>query len=482
MAISEELKIAVRVEAKNAIAELNKLKKTTTGNTTAFAGMAKTLIGFGGVTAALLATKRLVIDNIAAGIKYAANLEKQTVAFEVLLGSAGKARELMSDLKELGASTPLQLAGLASNTQALLGFQVAADDVVKTLRMLGDVAMGDQAILDRLVLAYGKVASKGKATLEEINMFSEAGVPLMAELAKQTGVTTEALFKLISTGKIGFDEVTEALKAMTTGEGQFANMLSTQAATLAGVMSTFQDNVDTLRAALVSGLLPVLSDVFEKLTKIMQIAIPELGETGMGGLATHSQVQRFRDGGATPGDIPLIEELLALLDVREAGGLGQRERQSLSTSFFGMSPGIFSDKMIGVFREELKRYLGNALTLGGNTGPRHPGIDQIKTDLMSELTGIAGEVQTNGIDFLFGGSFAELLEIRLRATELRERGMRDLRIPGKGFDRGQAFNEEMGPEFEELINKIFRTRHIQFGPGREQHYRHNRCCCPQAWP
>lgn len=270
MAISEELKIAVRVEAKNAISELQKLQGTTKGNTTAFAGMAKQLIGFGGVAAGLLAVKKLVIDNAVEGVKFAAAIEKQSVAFEVMLGSADAAVKLLEDIKDFSASTPFQLPQLTKATEQLLAFGTASKDIIGTMEMLGNAALGDAAKLDRLVLAYGKVQAKGKATLEELNMFTEAGVPLMAELAKQTGATKDELFDMITQGKIGFAEVNEALTAMTTGEGQFAGLIEKQAGTLSGVMSTFKDNIALLRADMVEGLLPALKRALEDMTGIVQ--------------------------------------------------------------------------------------------------------------------------------------------------------------------------------------------------------------------
>ena len=271
MAINEELRVIVKAEAAAAIRELDRLKKTTTANTTAFAGMGKALVGIGGVTAALALTKRLIVDNISAGIRYAAALEKQAVAFEVLLGSQAKSAALMEDIRKFATSTPFRMADINMAAQRLLGYGSAAEEVVDTLRMLGDVAMGDTAILDRLSVAYGRLLEKGKASLESLNMFSEAGVPLMKELARQLEVTTERLYEMVSQGLVSFDDVDSALVSMTSEGGQFFQMVSKQAETLEGLMSTFKDSVEDLRFELIQGFIPAIKDALDWMIKLLRV-------------------------------------------------------------------------------------------------------------------------------------------------------------------------------------------------------------------
>ena len=59
--------------------------------------------------------------------------------------------------------------------------------MVPTLKMLGDVAQGDQVRMSQLAYAYGKVQAQQKATMREIIMFINAGVPIMEEMATLAG-------------------------------------------------------------------------------------------------------------------------------------------------------------------------------------------------------------------------------------------------------------------------------------------------------
>lgn len=172
-----------------------------------------------------------------------ADMEQYLTSFEVMLGSAEKAQALMSDIKEMAAKTPLEIADLTKSAQLLMNYGIAADDVINKMTQLGDLALGDAVKLDRISLAYGQMLTKGKVTGEELRQMTEAGVPLTQALADAMGITTGELSKLIETGKVGIPELNNAIEGLTTGTGKFAGMMSEQAKTMKGMLSTLKDNL-----------------------------------------------------------------------------------------------------------------------------------------------------------------------------------------------------------------------------------------------
>jgi tape measure domain-containing protein len=135
--------------------------------------------------------------------------------------------------------------------------------VVDKLKRLGDLSLGEAAKLDRLSLSYGKVVAKQKADTEVINSFVEAGVPLLAELAKQFGVTQAAVLKLVEEGKVGFKEVDAAITSMTNNGGQFFNVLEGISQTTEGKLSTAIDNLKLSAAELGEIIIPVVKDILD---------------------------------------------------------------------------------------------------------------------------------------------------------------------------------------------------------------------------
>jgi tape measure domain-containing protein len=270
MAITaEELRILVRAETKSAVDNLNRFKKTSKSTTLDLKQLAKQLIGPLSVTAGLIALGRVASQAIRGSIAYAASVEQISIAFEVLTGSAEEAEAVLEDLRQFSVKTPFTFEELAPAAKRLIAFGTAAEDVVDVMRDLGNASAGNGETLNRLVDAYGKVQAKGRASLEELNRFTEAGVPLMRQLATDLGMTNEELFKFVSAGKVGFEEVNTALQNLTRGEGQFAGMLDAQSQTLEGTMSTLKGAVQELGRSFAEDLLPFLTEAVTAMTGIV---------------------------------------------------------------------------------------------------------------------------------------------------------------------------------------------------------------------
>jgi len=215
-------------------------------------------------------TKGLTLPIAAAGVaalKFAADIETQQKAFATLLGDVERGTRLFEELKEFSARTPLQLEDITQGAQKLLAFGTAAEDVQEQLRILGDVAQGDAGKLNSMVTAFGKIQTRGKATMEELNMVIDAGVPIISALAEQFDVTEEELFNMVSAGEVKFPDFQKALEDMTGVGGQFHGMMEAISETTAGKFSTAVDNLKIASAELVESLLPVVKDVLDAVTR-----------------------------------------------------------------------------------------------------------------------------------------------------------------------------------------------------------------------
>lgn len=109
--------------------------------------------------------------------------QKTEIAFSTMLGDGGKATELMSQMVDLAAKTPFSLSEVADGAKQLLAFQIPADQVVDTLTRMGNIAAGLSVPLSRINLVYGQVKAKGKLMGDDLRQFTEAGIPMVAELA-----------------------------------------------------------------------------------------------------------------------------------------------------------------------------------------------------------------------------------------------------------------------------------------------------------
>ncbi len=264
MAGSDELRVIVTAAVKDAMRDLKKVDKAVDDSAKRMAAAGASLNKIGSSLTRYLTAP--IMGAAVASVKFAADLEKQQVAFATLLGDVKKGAELFERLKKFSASTPLQLEDITQGAQTLLAFGSSAADVESELRMLGDAAMGEADKLGALTSAYGKLQAKGVATLEEINRFTENGVPLLDALGRELGVSTQEVLKFVSTGKVKFADVQKALRSLTSEGGQFAGMMDKMSQTTAGKFSTAMDNLKLSAAKLGEALLPIANQIIDRIS------------------------------------------------------------------------------------------------------------------------------------------------------------------------------------------------------------------------
>ena len=191
------------------------------------------------------------------GLGLAADLEQTGVAFETMLGSASKAETTLNDLQKFAASTPFNLPGIQQAAKTLLAFQVTQEELLPTMRALGDVSAGTGKDLSELAVIYGQIKSKGKLQGGELLQLAEAGVPIIAVLAEQMGVAQNEIADMASKGQIGFKDVEKAMQSMSAEGGAFANLMDKQSGTVGGLVSTIGDTFDAMLTQIFTALQPV---------------------------------------------------------------------------------------------------------------------------------------------------------------------------------------------------------------------------------
>jgi tape measure domain-containing protein len=173
-----------------------------------------------------------------------ASLEQNKIAFETLLGSAAQAKTMLQDLTTFAATTPFQLPELQAAAKQLVAFGFAGDEVVPSLRRIGDLAAGLGQPVGELTFLFAQARANGRLMGQDIRELSNRGVPIVAELAKQFGVSESAVRDLVSEGKVGFPELQKALVSMTSEGGKFFDLTKKQSQSLGGLWSTFTDAID----------------------------------------------------------------------------------------------------------------------------------------------------------------------------------------------------------------------------------------------
>jgi tape measure domain-containing protein len=212
-------------------------------------------------------------------VKVYADFEQANVSFEVLLGNADKAKQMINDLREFGAKTPLEFTGLQRNAQLLLSFGIEAEKILPTLKMLGDISGGNAQKMDSLTLAFAQMSSTGRLMGQDLLQMINAGFNPLQIISEQTGKSIGELKKEMESGAISSEMITQAFKDATSEGGRFYGMLEKQSGTVAGAISNFNDNITQIQqnigGALVVAFNPLL-DTINKITSSLNTLSPEL--------------------------------------------------------------------------------------------------------------------------------------------------------------------------------------------------------------
>lgn len=181
------------------------------------------------------------IKDFAASIfKVRSEMQSLQISFETLLGSQEKANALFNEMKTFAVSTPMQLNDLASAAQTMLGFGIAAEDIMPNLKALGDISMGDTARFQSLSLAFSQMSATGKLMGQDLLQMINAGFNPLNEISKKTGKSVAELKEEMSNGAISAKMVADAFKSAAGEGGQFHGMLEKQSKGLKGALSNLE--------------------------------------------------------------------------------------------------------------------------------------------------------------------------------------------------------------------------------------------------
>jgi len=200
-------------------------------------------------------------DLVKGSLQAAGAMEQVDIALTTMLGSAKEAASLQKDLIEFAKKTPFEIEGIFQTTKQLLAYGIAQEDIIDTMGTLGNIAAGVGVDMGRLALAFGQVKTTGRLMGQDLNQFTQAGVPLLAALATSLGKTEAEILKLKEAGKISFAQVKTALESLATEGGRFFNLMENQSKTFLGTVSNMADSFYQVKIALGQALLPVAKKV-----------------------------------------------------------------------------------------------------------------------------------------------------------------------------------------------------------------------------
>ena len=229
----------------------------------------------------------------AAVAKMGMDAGRTAVSFEVLLGSGKKAARMLGEMDRYAANSPFDRLGVQEAASTMLGFGVEAGKVMPSLRMLGDIAMGDNRRFQGLALVFAQVAAAGKLQGQDLLQLISNGYNPLLDISRLTGKSVAELREEMSEGNISFELMRRAMEAATSEGGKFHGMVDRINRTPFGRFGQMADQAKETLLQLYEVIEPLLIPAFAAVQRALSALQPLIAGAAqaMGWL-----VRQFREG------------------------------------------------------------------------------------------------------------------------------------------------------------------------------------------
>lgn len=234
------------------------LKGAVSGLGAGLSGIRSAFSGIGGQLSALGAAA-----GVGKVMQLAAGAEQTAIQFEVLLGSAEAAKEMIGSIRELDMKTVFGTRELGDAAKLMMMQGMGAEQAMKTLSGLTEVAAGDSDALQRLALAMAQVNNAGRLTGQDLLQLINAGFNPLQIISQHTGKSMMALRKEMEAGAISADQVQWALTSLTTGSGRLAGMNERISQTTAGMFAKMKSSLELVAIEFGTALLPKANEFLQ---------------------------------------------------------------------------------------------------------------------------------------------------------------------------------------------------------------------------
>lgn len=200
-------------------------------------------IGFGAGMAGFSGLVRAITGFSYSIVRSNADVDQFETQFGVLLQSAKKGDQMFQTLRNMAAKTPFMTKDLAKAAQTMLAFGIDARAVIPTIKILGDVSLGNRERFEAMSLAFSQMSAAGRLMGQDLMQMVNAGFNPLHEISIKTGESMASLKNKMEAGAISSRMVFDAFRSATQKGGQFFQGMEKGSRTWDGLMSTLADTV-----------------------------------------------------------------------------------------------------------------------------------------------------------------------------------------------------------------------------------------------
>lgn len=216
------------------------------------------VVGAAAVGAAAVGTLGVALTK---GFARLNSLDQATAKLEGLGHSAESVDAIMANALESVKGTAFGMDQAAGTAGSLVAAGIKpGEELERTLKLVADSAtiagtdMGDMGAI------FGKVAANGKLTGEVMQQMMDRQIGVLPALADMYGVTNAEAQKMVSEGKVSFEDFAQAM------ENTLGGAALKSGDTFQGALANMQASLGRIGAGLLSGVFPMLAPMFQNIT------------------------------------------------------------------------------------------------------------------------------------------------------------------------------------------------------------------------
>lgn len=244
------------------------------------AAVAAIAVAVGALIIAFAALK-VSFDTVLAGMQAAGPVERAKISFEALTGSTKESIRILDELRKKSRETGAEIESSMTTVKKFTALGFSPDEAIKLNSSILDVAGAvgmTTTEAKELGNALAQVQAKGTVSMEELRQqIAEKGVPVIEELAAKLGVSTGALIKMVSDGKVKSKELIDIFMNL---EGSFArfeggakNMTKTLPGALDRLKAVWKDLLIDIGLPINTALAPIVNNISDLLEKLKPMAV-----------------------------------------------------------------------------------------------------------------------------------------------------------------------------------------------------------------
>lgn len=169
------------------------------------------------------------------------NIEVIRTNLGVISGTQSEGDRLFGDISQYAIKSPFGVQQTAEQATLLRQSGVYAEDLMDTLKMIGDLAGGNADKMRRISNDFAQITANGKANMLQLRQLGNAGVPIYKELSKELKVSAATVRSMSRDGEITAETIEKVLKNLTSEGGVFYESVEKGARTLKARVTNLED-------------------------------------------------------------------------------------------------------------------------------------------------------------------------------------------------------------------------------------------------